>query len=133
MSRSGYSDDCDDILAMGRWRGIVASATRGKRGQVFFRDLIAALEAMPEKKLITDELVKNGEVCALGALGKQRGINMDSIDPEDYELVAKNFDIAAPLAQEVVYENDEYYKKETPEERWTRMHRWAKSQVKENP
>lgn len=32
MGRHGYTDDCDDVLASGRWRGIVASAIRGKRG-----------------------------------------------------------------------------------------------------
>lgn len=131
MSRSGYSEDCDDTLMYGRWRGVVASATRGKRGQLFFRDLVSALEEMPEKRLITDELIKEGEVCALGALGKKRGLKMDSIDPEDYEVVAENFDIAAPLAQEVVYENDESEINETPEERWTRMHKWAKSNLRE--
>jgi len=41
MSRSGYSDDCEGSeLAM--WRGQVASAKRGKRGQRFFRELVAA-------------------------------------------------------------------------------------------
>lgn len=129
MSRSGYSDDLDDVLQYGRWRGIVASATKGKRGQSFFRDLIVALEAMPERRLIKNELYKEGEVCALGALGSKRGINMESIDPEDYEVVAANFEIAAPLAQEVVYMNDDYYYSKTPEERWELMHSWAIKQL----
>lgn len=44
MSRHGYSDDChDDILSFGQWRGQVASAIRGKRGQAFLKELIAAL------------------------------------------------------------------------------------------
>lgn len=131
MSRSGYSDDLDDVLQYGRWRGIVASATKGKRGQSFFRDLIVALEAMPERRLIKNELYKEGEVCALGALGSKRGINMESIDPEDYEAVAVTFDIAAPLAQEVVYMNDEYCSYQTPEERWEFIHSWATQQLKE--
>jgi hypothetical protein len=129
MSRSGYSDDYDN-LQLGRWRGIVASASRGKRGQSFFRDLIAALEAMPEKRLITSELEKEGAVCALGALGKSRGLNMASIDPEDAEVVAANFNIAPPLAQEVVYYNDEFCDHKTPEGRWEFMHKWAKSNLK---
>jgi hypothetical protein len=36
MSRSGYSDDNDDVAL---WRGRVASATRGKRGQAVARRL----------------------------------------------------------------------------------------------
>lgn len=54
MSRSGYTDDDDDPLATGRWRAQVRSAIRGKRGQAFLRELIAALDAMPEKALITE-------------------------------------------------------------------------------
>lgn len=55
MSRSGYSDDLDS-WSMIRWRGAVTSATRGARGQAFFREMLAALDAMPEKKLIADDL-----------------------------------------------------------------------------
>lgn len=56
MSRSGYTEDCDgwDLI---RWRGAVASAIRGKRGQAFLREALAALDAMPEKQLISHDLV----------------------------------------------------------------------------
>jgi hypothetical protein len=47
MSRSQYIDDCDDNWQLIRWRGMVASAIRGKRGQQFLKDLLAALDAMP--------------------------------------------------------------------------------------
>lgn len=125
MSRSGYSDDIDN-WSMIKWRGQVASAIRGKRGQTFLKDLIAALDAMPEKKLIAHELQNpNGEVCALGALGVARGIDMKNIDPEDYDVVAEKFDIAHQLAQEIVYENDETCTNQTPEERWKRIRAWA--------
>lgn len=131
MSRSGYSEDCDDTLMYGRWRGQVLSATRGIRGQAFFTDLLAALEEMPEKRLITDELQQeDGEVCALGALGVKRGIDLQDIDPEDSDCVAERFNIASQLAAEVVYENDEGGRRgETPEERWTRVHAWVKKQI----
>lgn len=55
MSRSGYNDDIDN-WALIKWRGQVASAIRGKRGQKMLRDLLAALDAMPEKSLIVHEL-----------------------------------------------------------------------------
>lgn len=136
MSRSGYyEDDCgdvDSILRMGRWRAQVKSATRGRRGQLFFRELVEALEAMPEKKLIADELqTPTGEVCAIGALGVKRGVDMTALDPEEAEGVAEAFGIAHQLAREVVYVNDEDCRYSTPEERWERVHRWAKSQLKE--
>ncbi len=63
MSRSGYSDDLDS-WALIRWRGQVASAIRGRRGQAVLRDLLAALDAMPEKALVASELeTPQGEVC----------------------------------------------------------------------
>lgn len=58
MSRSGYSDDYDgDNWDLIRWRGAVTSAIRGKRGQAFLREALAALDAMPEKQLIAGDLV----------------------------------------------------------------------------
>lgn len=106
MSRSGYSDDIDNWELI-KWRGQVASSIRGKRGQAFLRDLLAALDAMPEKRLIAWELEESGEVCAIGSLGKARGVDMSKIDPSEPTAVAAAFNIAEPLAQEVVYENDE--------------------------
>lgn len=139
MSRSGYCDDDDGDGRIAMWRGQVASASRGKRGQKFFRDLIDALDAMPNKRLITDDLIREGEVCALGALGVKRGIPMENLDPHDPEMVGAKFDIAHQLAAETVYMNDEAgvgafvdgkYVKETPEQRWQRMRDWAESNIR---
>ena len=139
MSRSGYSDDCEN-LAM--WRGMVMGATLGKRGQAFFRALLAALDAMPERRLIQGALEEgDGEVCALGALGRARGIDMTEVDPSAPSEVAPLFDIAECLAQEVVYMNDEYYditttddkkgyRDYTPEERWQKMRAWVVKQIR---
>ena len=132
MSRSGYTDD-DEGMPLALWRGIVASATRGKRGQQFFRDLLAALDAMPHKRLIAHELAKDGEVCAIGSLGAARGVDMAKLDPEEPCDVARAFNIATPLAQEVVYENDEngpWSRDESPEQRWTRMRAWVAAQIR---
>ena len=130
MSRSGYVDDLDnwDLI---KWRGQVTSAIRGKRGQALLRDLITALDAMPEKILITDKLIDaKGDVCALGAVGKLRGIDMQNIDPEEPEQVATAFNIASPMAQEIVFENDEVgYRDETPEQRWQRVRKWAEANL----
>lgn len=109
MSRSGYSEDCDDNWQLICWRGAVASALRGKRGQAFLKELIAALDAMPEKELIGDSLVTaDGQYCALGVVGAARGIDLNKLDPDDPYQVAKAFGIAQAMAQEIVYENDEY-------------------------
>jgi hypothetical protein len=133
MSRSGYSQDLEpwDLI---RWRGQVASAIRGKRGQKLLVDLKAALESMEDKRLWPGEL-KNpeGEMCALGVLGVTRGIDLDKIDPEEPEQVADAFDIATQLAQEIVFENDEAYGwHEPPEHRYIRILRWVESNIR-NP
>jgi hypothetical protein len=133
MSRSDYTDDDEDgRLAM--WRGAVMSSIRGKRGQKLLRDLLAAFDAMPVKELIAEELVtSNGSVCALGALGVARGLDLKDIDPEDYTRVAQAFDIAEPLAREIEYMNDEGHWgafEETPAERWKRMRKWVAAQIK---
>jgi len=125
MSRSGYIDDCEqwDLI---RWRGAVASAIRGKRGQAFLLEMYRAMEALPEHKLIAAELEKDGAVCAIGAVGKARGIDMSKIDPEDRDTVAGTFGIPPTLAAEIVYMNDEYFfSQETPEARYQQMRKWV--------
>ncbi len=136
MSRSGYSDDYgdDDPLALGRWRAQVASSIRGKRGQAFLRELIEALDAMPDKRLIAHELRKDGEVCALGCVGEKRGVDLESLDPEDHYKLAQVFNIARPLVQEIEYLNDEcYWRDNTPEKRWATMRAWAVQQLNPSP
>lgn len=111
MSRSGYTDDYgdEDPLAFGRWRGAIRSATKGKRGQAMLRELLVALDAMPEKRLASESLVtEEGEFCTLGVLGQKRGLPIADLDPEDYDAVAQSFGVAAPLVREIVYLNDEY-------------------------
>ncbi|MES0071844.1 hypothetical protein [Mesorhizobium sp. M0058] len=147
MSRSGYSDDCDDQWRMIMWRGTVKSAIRGKRGQAFLREMLAAMDALPEKRLVASELEAEGQVCAIGSVGRARGVDMSQIDPENYDAVAATFGIAAPLAQEIVFMNDEYWdwstdekghirKDETgrsiwltPEERFTKMRAWIERNI----
>jgi hypothetical protein len=131
MSRSGYVDDCDqwDLI---RWRGAVNSAIRGKRGQAFLQEMLAALDAMPEKSLIENDLqTETGEVCAMGAVGLKRGIDMSKVDPEDREQVAEAFGISQAMAAEIAYENDESWG-ETPEKRWTRMRKWVVAHIKDD-
>lgn len=124
MSRSGYSEDLDQ-WALIRWRGQVASAIRGKRGQAFLRELLAALDAMPDKRLIAYDLKdETGAVCALGCIGAARGMELEKLDPEDYETLAPAFGIAEPLVREIEFENDEWFR-EPPEQRWTRMRAWV--------
>jgi hypothetical protein len=95
--------------------------------------MLKALDALPEKKLIAKELSDpyDGSVCALGAVGKARGIDMEPIDPEDIETVAGVFGIAGALAKEIVYLNDEWsYRTETPERRFERLREWVAENIR---
>jgi len=125
VSRSGYCYDLDhwDLI---RWRGAVASAIRGQRGQAFLREMLVALDSIPEKRLIQNALQDTaGEVCAIGAVGKLRSIDMTELDPHERDEIATAFGIAEALAAEIVYENDECACRETPEQRWARMREWV--------
>lgn len=132
MSRSGYVDDMEDQWALIRWRGAVTSAIRGKRGQAFLREMLAALDALPEKRLIAHELEQDGEVCALGSVGKARSLDMSQVDPEEYEQVCELFGIPEALAREIEYVNDEWpgYR-DSDEERFQTVRKWIVSQLSE--
>ena len=134
MIRSGYSDDCDGWELI-MWRGAVASAIRGQRGQAFLREMLAALDALPQKRLIADELQNNaGEVCAIGSVGRLRGVDMSKLDPEYPERIAETFGIASALVQEIEFINDEDFcwrGETTPERRFEIVRNWVVSQIKE--
>lgn len=132
MSRSGYDEDADwDDTSIWLYRGAVASALKGKRGQAFLKEMIAALDAMPVKELVAWELEQNGAVCAIGSVGRARGIDMTKLNPEDPDGVAETFGIATAMAREIVYMNDEaVWEQETPEQRFGRMRRWIDSQIR---
>jgi len=112
MSRSGYIDDNEDPLAHGRWRQAVKRALEGKRGQALLRELVAALDAMEDKRLYPGSFATpEGEFCTLGVLGAKRGVKMDDLgDEEDCEpaQVGQRFGIAPAMAAEIMYLNDEY-------------------------
>lgn len=121
MSRSGYSDDWDfDWWSHIRWRG-----------QAFLREMIEALDAMPEKRLIANNLEHAGNVCAIGSVGVKRGVDMSEIDPEDYNRVAAVFGIARQLVQEIEFMNDEGVYCLTDEERWQKMRAWVVSLLRD--
>ena len=133
MSRSGYTDDSENNWSLICWRGAVASAIRGRRGQTFLKEMLTALDAIPTKSLISRNLSNLHGVCALGAVGTRRGVDMTNLDPDDRDTVAGAFGIPLSLASEIMYENDEgggYWRDETPEQRWQRVRHWVAGQIK---
>ena len=130
MSRSGYSEDCEDLWL---WRQAVQRAIDGKRGQSFLKELLTTLDAMPNKRLISDELQdRSGEVCAIGSVGVARGIDMSKLDLENTDQIGKAFGIAPALVAEIEFMNDDdfYYSSKTPEQRWQSMRDWVAKQIR---
>lgn len=144
MSRSGYSEGCADNWAMIRWRGSVASAIRGRQGQAFLQEMLSAMDAMADKRLIAHELQCEGALCAIGAVGAARGVDMSDLDPEDYHTIAGVFGINEKLVQEIVWMNDEAlpcdwdaellrHKEMTPQRRFEKMRDWIVSKLAQKP
>jgi len=143
MSRSGYSEDYDEDFpnAGALYRNSVDSALAGKRGQKFLLELLASLDAMPEKRLVAFAFEADGEVCALGAVARVKGIpmpkgNFDEDDIVNHRALGKLLGIAPCMTQEIMFENDEssaYWRNraETPEERFARMRAWVVSNIKD--
>ena len=154
MSRSGYmsaseydfNDDVDWVLSHGRYLGRLASATRGKRGQALLREMEAALLALPEKRLCADVAVspRNGEVCAFGAVALKRKLEVGKTyrakalaeitaqfpASNDAPAFAAAFDVAEPLAAEIVHQNDDVMVKATAEERYQHVLAWVQEKIK---
>ncbi len=130
MSRSGYSDECENV---GLWRGAVTRAIEGKRGQAFLREMAVALDAMPVKELVAGEVVRDAEhVCAIGSVAIARRLDVSELNIHDGESVGQAFGVARALAQEVAFENDDdfcRFPNETPAQRWTRMRAWVADQL----
>ncbi len=131
MSRSGYDDYYEGDVPGEFWRSAVYRALYGKRGQAFLREMLVALDGMEQKRLITDDLVREGEVCAIGAVAVARGVDVADIDPYDRDQVAQAFGIAPAMAAEIMYENDERGPTSTtPEQRFERMRAWVVEQLR---
>jgi hypothetical protein len=153
MSRSGYSDECGGWELI-RWRGAVASAIRGKRGQAFLRETLAALDTMPVKELAPDSLANvAGQYCTLGAVGARRGIDLSRLEEQERDVIAAALGIPEALAAEVMFENDErerrvYVERHGPPrpgydtyglgwdareangaDRWQRMRKWVAEKI----
>ena len=133
MNRSSYTEDPEYNWQYICWRGAVNSAIKGKRGQAFLKELLEALDALPEKKLIAEELVTpTGEVCAMGAVMVKRGIDASQFDTYNSEKIAQTMGIADALVREIEFINDEACWQEiTPEKRFEIVRGWAANHLKE--
>lgn len=144
MTRTSYNESENPIGYV--WDATVARCIRGKPGQRALRALLAALEALPEKRLIDGALADRGEVCAIGALiAYKQGAaldlpwveaidRLDGVDSVNYTAeLAKPYGMAWTLAWEIVNMNDDWFSHCTPEERYERILAWVRSQIIATP
>jgi hypothetical protein len=139
--RINFCDDEDFNNQALLWEANQERSIKGRKGQAALRELEAALLALPEKRLIANELENaQGEVCAIGALvkfsGKENPRVGDSFGDHgemsvgEAEIERITLDLAEALgvprlvAVAIVYENDDRWE-QTPEQRYERILRWV--------
>ena len=152
MSRTDYAEEED---FPGQWALQEKNLERllaGKRGQAVLRDLEAALLAIPEKRLIADHGVKDGEVCTVAALavhkqvtqGQSRELVLRQLEAEEREYLGEDYEysewgddqytqdlgvsvgVPKSLAWRLVALNDLDYDGCTPEQRYEKVLAWTR-------
>jgi hypothetical protein len=139
-----------DMWGYVRYRGALRNAIKGKRGQAFLKELLEAIEALPEKKLAVGAFRdRDGCASALGALALKRGHSPDELAGFHYmtpDQLARFFGIQPVLIRHIVHmhdveipficayrhnnitleiEDDE----ETRAEAWRDMHNWLNRSI----
>jgi hypothetical protein len=127
------------------WHANLRRAMQSKRGRAFLRELLEALDALPQKRLIRGAMEQSGEVCALGAVGLKRCMDLDGLDSRDHDQIADAFGIRSMLAQEIAYWHDQGmeacllgltdgggWTESTPEDRFTFVRAWVVARLGEN-
>ena len=131
MSRISYSCDEDYPGQFDLWQANCARSLQGKNGQEELRALRTALLAMSDKRLIHGALKDaDGEVCAIGAYARHRGLDLDKFDPEDAtDEVGIEAGMPSLVAWKVVEMNDMEFDHLTPERRYVKMLEWVEMQL----
>lgn len=129
--RISYSEEEDYPGQFELWKANCERSIRGAAGQAELKQLRDALLALPEKRLISDSLDnEDGEVCAIAAYGKHKGLNLEEFHPEsDSDEVGIAAGMPRLVAWKVVEMNDIEFSHLTPEQRYTRMLAWVESKL----
>jgi len=136
MSRLYEGDDDWEPWMNGQRAGALRSAIRGRRGQQFLRDLVNALDALPEPELSAGALEdkETGCCCAFGAVRRHRGAESvplgfhpmeEDVTPDH---LTEPFDVSRALAWEVVEAKEGWSKSNLPgarRQRFKDVRRWA--------
>lgn len=145
MSRITYNEcnDLESLLAAGRWEAREKKVMNGRPALRSFRELEAALSALPRKRLIEGEACDGLDVCAVGALalyrrvqaGEHRGVVIADLTWE-YGLEERSTvslgelqGLTNTLSWIIVERNDERYWNMTPEERYDGVLTWVRENI----
>ncbi len=128
------------------WRANLCRTMQSKRGHSFLQELLEALDALPRKRLIQGAMPQGREVCALGAVGLKRCMDLGGLDSRNHDQVAAAFGISSMLVQEIAYWNDQGmeaclfgltegggWKVNTPEGRFTFVRAWVVARLGRRP
>ena len=141
MSRT-WEGESDNPLDWGRYEAAKRSTLRGKRGQVFLRELVAALDALPQPELSEGALGdrRTGCVCALGAVALAQGESFADLAQDDGnwspDEAAEWYSISPTLANEIISANDGWRDGNTVDvrrSRWRHVRAWAVRHLIEMP
>jgi hypothetical protein len=145
--RISYSDDEDYPGQFALWRANTRRALMGAKGQAVLRQLEKALVDLPAQRLISGHLVKNGEVCTVGALLVERHVSLGEAretalarfedepeadewgDETDSAKIAKADGVPWMVAWRLVELNDQFFDSATPEDRYTKVLAWTRSHL----
>lgn len=110
-------------------------------GRAFLHELLAALDAMPQRRLRKGALVgpyanhaqgaRMGDVCALGCVAKARGV-AERIDPfSGAKVVGALLNLNPWMTRAIMEMNDAGGPaNETPEQRFARMRSWVSNLIR---
>jgi hypothetical protein len=122
------------------WYANLHRTMLSERGQAFLWELHEALDALPQKRLFQGALQQGSEVCAIGAVGLKRCMDLDALDRHERDELAEAFGVSSMMVQEIAYWNDQgmeacllgltdggIFKENTPEDRFGFVRAWVVS------
>ena len=144
MSRfDNYGCDDEHGIPDEFWYQALGRHLNGPQGQANLRRIRAALDALPEKVLISGTFCDGERVCAVGALvayaRAREGQTWHQVlaelpwDDDGYLLETvrqgKLAGLPRTLAEELANLNDEWWGHLTPEQRWERARKWVLDRI----
>jgi hypothetical protein len=136
---SDYGYDEYDALRSAGWKHAEAMALRGKRGLRVLKEMEHALLSLEQPRLISNYVALNGEVCAVGAYLKFKGVDISQYDGygcisgEEAAALGASAGMQRTVAWTIANLNDEHCEQSTPEERYEYILNWVRKKISENP